>query len=133
MKLFEIIRDAIVGTEDIKCNCNRLKDQDIESAASMKEAEAFIFYLNKKKIKYLQCDTFDTDFFIKIKGNDVKVSVGYRRFYKNSCLTCGTCLGWETGTYGGKVDLDEYFDNIIDNEIEHIERRQKSKEICGEI
>ena len=133
MKLFERIYHKIVGTENIKCHCNRLKDQDIESAASMKEAEAFIFYLNKNKIKYLQCGTFDTDFFIKIKGNDVKVSVGYRRFYKNSCLTCGTCLGWETKRHSEKISLDEYFDSVINNEINKIDRKKKAKEICNEV
>jgi hypothetical protein len=133
MKLVEKLYRKIVGTENIKCNCKRLKDQDIESAVSMKESEAFIFYLDKKKIKYLQCGTFDTDFFIKIKGNDVKVLVGYRIFYKNSCLACGTCLGWETKGHSEKISLDEYFDSVIDNEINKIERKQKAKEICSEI
>lgn len=51
IKLFERIYRKIVGCENIKCNCKRLKDQDIESADSMKEVNAFIFYLNEKKNK----------------------------------------------------------------------------------
>lgn len=133
MKLFERIYCKIVGRENTKCNCKRPNDQDIESADSMKEVDAFIFYLNKRKIKYLQCDTFEMDFFVKIDGLDVKVSVGYRTFNKNSCLACGTCLGWETNRLLEKISLYEYFDNIIDNEINKIERKKKAKEICNEV
>lgn len=133
MKLFELIYRKIVGCENIKCNCKRLKDQDIESADSMKEVDAFIFYLNEKKIKYLQCDTFEMDFFVKINENNIKLALGFRTFNKNSCLACGTCLGWETKRHSEKISLYKYFDNIIDNEINKIERKKKAKEICGEI